>query len=61
MQQHASKKASYEVLESAFEKVLRRGAKGGKPREVLCSTFLEGNGASKKVAFPFSSKRKGTF
>ena len=36
-------------------------AKGGKPRKVPRSTFLEAKGASKKVAFPFNSKRKGTF
>ena len=38
-----------------------RGAKGGKPGKVPRSTFLEEKGASKKVTFPFNSKRKGTF
>ena len=35
--------------------------KGGKPRKSQRSTFLEAKGASKKVAFPFRSKKKGTF
>ena len=36
-------------------------AKGDEPRKVPRSTFLEAKGASKKVSFPFGSKRKGTF
>ena len=39
---------------------IRRGARGGKPRKVPRSTFLEANGVSKKVAFPVCFK-KGTF
>ena len=39
----------------------RRGAEGGKPQKVPRSAFLEAKGPSKKVAFPFCSRRKGTF
>ena len=40
----------------------RMGAKGGKPRKIPHSTFLEAKGGSKKVLFlPFISKRKETF
>ena len=44
-----------------------RGSKGGKPRKVPHSTFLEAKGAPKKVAFPLSlrgrgpSKKRGCF
>ena len=36
-------------------------AKGVKPWKIACSAFWEAKGGSKKIPFPFSSKRRRTF